>query len=207
MVELSFNTIRVVVDSLLVVWERVSCMDCNGDGVANLVEGFFQVMFIVRNRFMASDASHSLATVVTALSILVFIRIILLAHDPILCSVPSISHVPATAAAMSAIHKLLFADAQEFSNLFSPDALNSTSCRECPTAAAMALVLHFSDQAGLAVVEQVRATLSLRESLSFAFIKVNVSQSEVRHLLFSPVRSLVEREGEGFLRLHVVILH
>merc|ERR1719331_2071093 len=92
-VEFSFNALRIVVDALLVVLERTSCVDCNGDGVANLVEGFFQVMFIVRNRFMASDASHSLATVVTALSILVFIRIILLTHYPILCSVPSISHV------------------------------------------------------------------------------------------------------------------
>merc|ERR1711936_1310357 len=146
MVKFSFNALRIVVDALLVVLEGTPCMDCYGDRVANLVEGFLQVMFIVSNRFMASDACHSLAAVVTALPFLVFIRIILLTHYPILCSVPRVSHVSTTAGSLPTIHKLLLAHTQELSDLLSPDTLNPTCCRECPTAAAMTLGLHFSDK-------------------------------------------------------------
>merc|ERR1719331_923877 len=206
-VEFSFNALRIVVDSLLVVLERTSCVDCNGDGVANLIESFLQVIFIVSNRFMTSNACHGLAAVVTTLPFLALIRIILLAHDPILCCVPCRSHVSATAGSRPAIHKLLLTDTQELSNLQSPDTLNPTGCRECPTTAATTLTLHLSNKAGLTMVKQVRTALSLRESLSFAFIKVNVSQSEVLHLLCSPVGSLFEREGEGFLFLLVLPLH
>merc|ERR1711936_730567 len=207
MVEFSFNALRIVVDSFLVMLERTSCMDCNGDGVANLVQGFFQIMLIVSNRFMASDACHCLAAVVPALPFLAFIRIIFLAHDPILCGVPCRSHVSAAAGSRPAIHKLLFTDTQELANLKSPDTLNPTSCRECPATAATTLALHLSDEAGLTMIKQVGTVLSLRESLAFTLIQVNVSQSEVLHLLCSPVRSLVEREGEGFLFLLVLSLH
>merc|ERR1711936_21524 len=96
-VEFSLNALRIVVNSFLVVLERTSCMDCNGDGVANLVKGFLQVFLIVCNRFMASDASHSLAAVVPTLSLLALIRIIFFTHDPIFCRVPSRGHVTATA--------------------------------------------------------------------------------------------------------------
>merc|ERR1711936_1203262 len=208
MVEFSFNALGIVVDSLLVMLERTSCMDCNGDGVANLVKGFLQVMFIVSNRFMASDACHCLAAVVPALlPFLAFIWIIFLAHDPILCGVPCRSHVSAAAGSRPAIHKLLFTDTQELANLKSPDTLNPTSCRECPATATTTLALHLSDKAGLTMVKQVGAVLSLSKSLAFTLIQVNVSQSEVLHLLCSPVRSLVESEGEGFLFLLVLSFH
>merc|ERR1719305_159259 len=157
---------------------------------------------------MTSDACHGLAAVVTTLPfLLALIRITLLTYDPILCCVPCRSHVSATAGSRPAIHKLLLTDTQELSNLQSPDTLNPTSCRKCPTTAATTLTLHLSDKTGLTMVKQVRTALSLRESLAFTLIQVNVSQSEVLDLLCSPVGSLVEREGEGFLFLLVVPLN
>merc|ERR1712180_51197 len=190
MVESSPSTQVVLVNSVRIMLEARSNMDSYGDWVANLKQSFLQSCLSVSNILPPSGLCHGLAGIELALLVPGMIWIILFSLLSFLNSIPGRSHHTSLTGSRSTIKHLLFTHGYEVPGLLHPCSFQSSSSRECPAASTLSLILHWSHQSSVPVVQGGRGShiLKILQNNVRVMGGRNESKSPLIELFLCPVR-------------------